>query len=68
MHEIPSVWVLLSISDLMGGDGFNEMLFAIMQECLIICLVTLLAQEVLQGPTLVITDLYSSEPVPTFYK
>ena len=68
MHDIPSVWALLSISDLMGGDGFNEMLFSIMQECLIICLVTLLAQEVLQGLTLVITDLYSSEPVPTFYK
>lgn len=68
MHDIPSVWVLLSTSDLMGGDGFNEMLFSIIQECLIIGLVTLLAQKALQGLTLVITELYSSEAVPTFYK
>lgn len=67
MHDMPSVWVLLSISDPMGGDRFNEMLFSIMQECLIIFLVAFLAQEVLEGLTQVITGLYLSEPVPTFY-
>lgn len=68
LHNIPSVWALLSTSDPMGGNGFNEMLFSIMRQYLIICLAALLAQEVLQDLTSVIIELYSSEPVSTFYK
>lgn len=68
MHNIPTIWAPLSTSDPMGDNGFNEMLFSIMWKYLLICLATLLSQKVLQDLTLVITELYSSESVPTFYK
>lgn len=68
MHNIPSVWARLSTSDPMGSNGFNEMLFSIMREYLMICLVTLLAQRILQYLTLVAMELYSPELAPTFSK
>lgn len=68
MHNIPSIWVLLSISDPMGGDGLKWNVVFYYVRVFDNLLSGSLGTRSVTGLTLVITGLYLSQPVPIFYK